>query len=217
MRYYFYIQTHTFGTNKQGLKSKIKILKLPINFPIIENGDGPYKSINELKKNSKIFIELTKTNPSLVQKILNPKNIFNGINLILTPKGQTFGMNEMNSLIHCTIGRVKNGNITGVHFYDSKKVKLVEIIKQNKNTGVFKSRFEFYDSRTKKWILKKNPSTFFPINWSVHQLFQECIFGIKNMKINDNSESKYNSTSLSGIPLEIIMVNDELKSIYPLL
>lgn len=218
MEYHYYILRNGSSTDKQGLKPGAFIAQISNNLPIsFTDGDGPYKSLRAIKKYSPIYKELKKTNSKRAQQIIEEKNIIKSDKLIVIPKNTKFKHEVVDSFIHATIGRIKNRNLTGIHFFDPEKVRIVETLEKNEKTSVFKARFEFYDSRTKKWIEKKNPSTFFPQHWNLATLLMECKFAFDKIKNEDLIDGKINSITKSNIEVEMIIQNGKLKSLYPII
>ncbi|WP_282017763.1 EndoU domain-containing protein [Salegentibacter mishustinae] len=211
---YYIIDNVWKATVQEKLNLGIRIFKVPDYYPPIQEGEGPYKSLRNLKKNSAIYKKLTSRGSKQVQKVLN--NITESEKYILTPENKTYKDDFINVYLHVTKGRVKNGKVTGLHFFDPDKVKILEKENQNEETGVFKAKIEFYNEKTGKWIPKIASSTFFPKSWSQTTLFNECDFANSNKIKKENTNYTYHSETTSGIPVEIIEVNGIVKSIYPL-
>lgn len=125
-------------------------------------------------------------------------------------------MNFINVFQHCIKGQIKKGKVSGVHYYDSDTMKILKINKLDESSGVWEAEIEIFDKKTNKWI-KKDSTTFFPKDWSMHQLFHECVYAVKNMKKKVNSKNIFTSLTETGVKVEIISVNNEMKSIYPIL
>jgi hypothetical protein len=218
MEYHYYILRNGFSTDKQKLKEGTFIVRIPNHFPIdFSDGNGPFKSLRALKRYSPILKLLKTTNPNRAQQIVEEKNIITSEELIAIPKGTEFKPEIIDGLIHATIGRIKKGDLTGIHFFDQKKVRILEVIEINQNTQVFKARFEFYNVKTKKWIEKRVASTFFPKDWNLATLLMECEFAFDKLNEKDLTKSKIKSTTKSNIEVEIIMRDGKLKSLYPLI
>ena len=218
MEYHYYILRNGTSTDKQKLKTGTFIVRIPTHFPFdFSDGNGPYKSIRAIKRNSPIYKLLKTTNPKRAQQIVEEKNIITSDKLIATPKGTEFKPEVVDGFIHATIGRIKRGDLTGIHFFDPEKVRILEITELNKKTNVFKARFEFYDVRTKKWIQKRESSTFFPKNWNLATLLMECKFAFDKINEKDLKNGKIKSSTESNIEVEMIIKNGTLKSLYPLI
>jgi hypothetical protein len=218
MEYHYHIIQNGISSDKQKLKAGTFIVRLPsvclMNF---SDGNGPYKSLRALKRYSPIFKLLQKTNTKRAQQIVIEKNIIEAQKLIATPRGTEFKPEIVDGFIHATIGRIKKGDLTGIHFFNSQKIRVLEMLEHNKLTNVFKARFEFYDSRTKKWIEKKAASTFFPKEWNLATLLMECKFAFDKIDEENLKDGKTKSITKSNIEVEIIIKNGILKSLYPLI
>ena len=219
MEFQYYIHEDTFSTNKQGLKVGTTISKVPTIYQIKyseDKDDGPFKDIPSLRKESKIFQQLLITNPKRAQQICLEKNIHEVKNFGITDENKSVSPDFIELLEHCSKGKIKNGLITGIHFYDKEVVKIKKILKKNK-FGVFEAKIEYYDSEMNRWTRKEKPSTFFPSTWTYNQLFHECLFAVKNKNKKVGTLNVYRSKMESGIKVEIIIKNGLLKSIYPLI
>lgn len=218
MEYHYYILQNGFSTDKQNLKPGTFILRIPTCYSINFNeGNGPYKSLRALKKYSPIYKFLLKTNTHRAQQIINQKNIITSKKLIATPKESEFNKKVIDGFIHATIGRIKNGNLTGIHFFDPERVRILEIIEENIITNVFKAKFEFFDTRTKQWVQKKSATTFFPKHWNLATLLMECKFAFDQLNETALKDGKIKSLTKSNIEVVIIIKNGILKSLYPLI
>jgi len=218
MEYKYYILRNGTSTDKQKLKKGIFILRIPRNFSFdLLGGNGPYKSLRDIIKHSPIYKSLKKSNLNRAQQIIEEKNIIKSERLIAIPKGTEFKQEVVDGFIHATIGRIKSRNLTGIHFFDPEKVRILEIIEQNETTKVFKARFEFFDAKTEKWIEKNKASTFFPKDWNLATLLMECKFAFDRIINDDLKKGKIKSVTKSNIEIEMIIKNGKLKSLYPLI
>lgn len=218
MKYHFFIFEDTFNNNPQGLKSGVSITKIPayinINF---EEGEGPFQSLRNLKRNSRIFLRLKRTNPRRAQQIIKEQHIHTVAGMFTTPHGSKFQIEDIELFSHCTKGRVKSGSVTGVHFYDPQKVKISDVLKENNETGVFEAEFEYYNSATKSWIKKGTSSTFFPRTWQRGKLLQECQNAYDLIKESKPNNGIVLSRTSEGIKVKLVFKEGKLKSIYPLI
>jgi hypothetical protein len=201
------------------LKIGTTISKVPTIYQIKyaeDKDEGPFKDIPSLRKESKIFQQLLITNPKRAQQICLEKNINVMNDFVLTDENTSVSTDFIELIEHCTKGKIKNGRITGIHFYDKELVKIKKILKKNK-VGVFEAKVEYYDSEMNRWIKKEKPSTFFPLKWNYNKLFHECLFAVKNKRKKFGTLNVYKSKMESGIKVEIIIKEGLLKSIYPLI
>lgn len=218
MKYKYYIDKNTFINDKQGLKPGVRIKKIPSTYIFnFTNGEGPFDDLQTLKKKSTIYRNVLLRNPKRAQQICLEKNICIVKDFIFAKKDLSIDINFINTLEHITKGRVVKGKVSGVHYYDSERVRILKVIEQNKINGIWSAEIEFFDKKTDMWIRKSNPTTFFPINWSIHQLFYECLHAVNNKQKKIDSKNVYNSKTKSGIKVEIICINGKIKSLYPLL
>ncbi len=189
----------------QKLKTGTFIVRIPTHYPFdFFDSNGPYKSVRAIKRNSPIYKLLKTTNLKRAQQIVDEKNIITIDKLIVTPTGTEFKPTVVDGFIHATIGRIKKGDLTGFHFFDPEKVKILEMIELNKQTNVFQARFQFYDVRTKKWIERRVSSTFFPRNWNLATLLMECKFAFDKLNEKDLKDGKIKSLTQSNIEVEMI-------------
>ncbi|WP_416443576.1 EndoU domain-containing protein [Leeuwenhoekiella sp. A16] len=218
MEFKYFIVPNGISTDKQALKAGEFIIKVPFNFPTtFADGEGPYNSIRGLKKNSTIFKNLISNNPRRAQKILVETNIIKPSEFIFHPKGISFNAETMDVYLHAVNGRVSNSDVTGVHYYDKQKVRIIELIAKNKETGVFSAKIEYFDHRTNKWLRKKLASTFFPITWNRGNVLSECKYAIERIKLPNEGNRKIESETSNGIKVILQIKDGKIKTIYPLL
>lgn len=218
MDYHYFIFEDTFNNDPQGLKPGVSICKIPAHLEInFEDGEGPYQSLRNLKRNSQIYKQLKQTNSKRAQQIVNEEHIHVAAGMFSTPHDSSYEIEAIELFSHCTRGRVKNGTVTGVHFYDSHKVRITNILKEDVDTGVFEAEFEYYYPTSNKWIKKNSPSTFFPKTWLKGKLLQECQNAYNSIKESSPQNGKILSKTSEGIKVEIVFKEGNPKSIYPLI
>tara|TARA_R110001632_G_scaffold148359_3_gene265451 strand:+ start:465 stop:1121 length:657 start_codon:yes stop_codon:yes gene_type:complete len=214
----YYILPNVYTTEKEGLKPGERIFKIQ-SYIIFDfkKGEGPFSTIDELKKGSTIFKKLQNENGKRAQQIFEEKNICHVRGFAFHEEGHNISKELLKILDHTLKGNIKNNKITGVHYYDPNRVKILKPLKFNKSTQILKAEIAFFNPKTKEWIKKDSPTTLFPISWSEHQLVHECEYALNNMKKKEGTESVFFSKTLSGISVEIIKKGSEVKSIYPIL
>jgi hypothetical protein len=218
MEYHYYIHESLKSTDNQGLKTGTSIIKISSDYIIdFKYGDGPYKSLRGLKRNSEIFKLLQTNNNKRAQQIVIEKNIIVCEELMFVKKGLGIDQEVVDAFMHATLGKIQKGNLSGIHFFNPKKTKVLEIIEFNSHTNVFKARFEFYDFNTKTWVEKKTPSTFFPQSWDLSTLLMEIKFALEKIDPKSFKDGKIKSITKSNIEIEIVIKNGVLKSLYPLI
>ena len=176
--------------------------------------EGPYSSIEELKKNSDLFQSLKRTDMKKVQKILDKKNILEMRIGIISYKNKTVTGDFLKLIDHSIRGKIKSKEIFGIHHFEESRMTVKEMIRNEDTNGVWEAIVEVTDFSNNKSYSKK--STFFPRQWSLTQLFHECDFAFLNKKKIVGKDNLYFSTTTSGVPVHIIIKDGEAKSIYPL-
>jgi len=217
METHFFIGENIGSVNSDDLLPGVRIFKIKTeNISVqFEKYDGPFNSIKQLKIESPIFNKLVKTDQSRVQKILEEKNIINVRNFILFKEKRSFSKDIIKTFQHTTKGDINSKKIYGVHYFNNERMTIKKIIEDADSQGVWKALVEVYDTKLNKWFEKE--STFFPRDWSLTQLFNECDYAIQNRVKCYDKQNIYWGKTLSGIPVEIIIKNNELKSIYPII
>lgn len=218
--YYFFDENmHSLDPQDLGTGPRIFKIKPNLPFPRGANSDGPYNSIRALKRHSPRFKRYNDVNHKRALKICEDKWISELSDQgIVTPSGKGYPIEFMKSVQHATIGSIKKGVLNGVHFYDPRRVKILEILNQN-DLGVFEARFQFFNQKTKEWFEKPSSSTFFPQNWSLSQLFHEiayAYFDYPKVQV-DGHDKLFKSQTKSGIEIRIVQDGEKVKSIYPIL
>ncbi len=220
--YHYYISEHdTSTTNSSDLSSGPRIFKVKPDYKwVITQSEGPFLSIRSLKRYSQIFKKLERTKGKRAQQIIIDKNIIEirKDGSVYSPLSEALPMDFLRVIEHAVKGTVKNGKVSGVHFFDQEKVKIINIFKIDKN-GVFEANFECYDSIDNRWVAKES-STFFPKSWTFSQLFHECSFACHNSKkkLVEGRNQVFSSITESGISVHLVYsTNEELKTIYPIL
>lgn len=218
--YYFFDENmHSLDPHELGAGPRIFKVNPNLSFQRPANSDGPYNSLRALKRKSIPFKRYDANYHKRAQKICEDKWIYELSNHgIVTPLGKGYPAEFMKSVQHATVGSIKKGVLSGVHFYDPKRVKILEVIEKN-DFGVFKARFQFFNQKTKEWIEKTGTSTFFPQNWSLTQLFHEisyAYFDFAKEKVED-FDKLYRSQTKSGIEIHIVQDGEKIKTIYPIL
>lgn len=219
IEYYYYIakapfENATQKTSDIPVVTKIRKDKFPVQFGFTNKnqGEGPFNSINELKKRSFIFssVKLQKHR----ERILKNNNIKEIKDLIVTEKGTTCEVTFMGSLYHTMVGKITKQKVEGVHFFNPDEIKIIEKISIDNKTGVYSARFEKLNINTGEWIEKDEITNFFPDNWSVNRLFHECLFAYNNKKHVFNNI--YKSKTISGVMVKFV-INEQGKilTFYP--
>lgn len=219
VEYYYYItknptNSETLESSKLPEISKLCKNKFSIqpNFTDPKEAEGPFNSIYDLKKKSLIFsaIKLQKHK----ERVLKSKNIKEITDYILTPADSSYDITFIGALHHTMVGKISKQKVKGVHFFHPDKIKILEKISIEEATGVYYAKIKKLNENTGQWIEKEEITTFFPDNWSIHQLFHECAYAYEN-KIHDSGNIYYAITP-SGVHIKFVMdVNNKIVTFYP--
>lgn len=221
---YYYIIDDVASSNFSDLPRGPRIFMMPEDkvFPgqgrvmQYEAGDGPYETINQLKTNSEIFQNLILNNPRRVSKILEDNNIIKPDGLITYVRnGNEEFEKEIYNIIKHSRGLNVSKGVSGVHHFDPRFVRVVELLRHDEVTGIWEAYIEVYNSNTDKWIAKQQTTTFFPTQWSLTRILKECEFAYGNRK--KLSETKYIGVNETG--LKIVFIYDRchnLGTVYPI-
>jgi hypothetical protein len=212
----FYIVENIATIDPKALSDGVKIIQIDtINiFMTFEGLDGPYNSIQELKKKSGIFKKLVSSDPQRVQKILDKNNIVKTSHLVFTEVNKTFSFKFTKLIEHAVRGDVKKNLLNGIHFFEPSRMKIVDLIWNEDINKVWKAEVEVFVPERFSWYPKT--SSFFPVYWNHSQLFAECDYALKNMIKSKQDNHAYYSNTLTGIPVKIIIKDNDVKSIFPI-
>lgn len=187
------------------------------SFQIADNlGEGPFDSLEELKKSSQIFRELLITDPRRAEKITKDKFIVQVKELVYAPLQlpEDFLAIVYYIMQHSFNGRIERKDVKGVHVFNPSKTRIVETIKIPNKFGIFVATIEVLNERTSLWIRKSRETTFFPSNWSYQGLVQECYVAYLNRTLIEPGH--FEGITLSGIKVVFIYRNNNFKSVYPI-
>ncbi len=218
-KYFYYIVRKPYNSESKefmSLPGIFRILKNPnglhVTMTEAKEGEGPFNSIYELRKTSTIFrqIKLQKHR----DKISKSKNIKTVKEDLFTKVGTSFEKTFVDLFSHVIIGKFSRKKLKGIHFYDPDKIKIVERIKINEDTGVWAARIKKQNENTGEWIQKEEISNLFPESWSISQTFIESNYAYEN-KVFDSGKTYFGKTK-SGIKIRFI-IDEENKVItfYP--
>ena len=219
--FYYYITKAPYDNLTQKSSNipvitKMKINQLPIEFSLTDKsqGEGPFNSLYELKKRSFIFNSIK--SQKLKDRVSKNKNITEIEDLILTEPGSSFDKTFIDSLHHTTVGKISKQKVKGVHFYHPDRIKILEKISVEETTGVYSAKIKKLNENTGQWIEKEEITTFFPDNWSIHQLFHECAYAYEN-KVKD-SGNIYLANTPSGVQIKFVIDgNNKIITFYPVI
>lgn len=126
--------------------------------------EGPFSSLKVLKSKSLFYKQLIAENSHWISKIFQEKYLVKIVDGAQSSKAYNDDFkNEILSILqHSVSGEIKNGQINGIHYYDSKlkNVRVIEEMEPDKN-GVWKGTAQYFNQFTNEWKTKSSVSTFF--------------------------------------------------------
>jgi hypothetical protein len=181
-----------------------------------KDGEGPFRSLAELRKHSLIFKKLQKQNPQRSQKIYAKQFLIHSVeDVITTDKVQEdLEGNLYEMLNHTLSGKLKKTEAFGVHYFHPTHHKIIELTKAPTAKGVWEARIAVKNYQTSKWIQKTKASTFFPRDWDITTLGFKIHEAFMNKK--QISETKYVGVTQCGISIAFIFEKSKIVSLYPL-
>ncbi|MDE5421823.1 EndoU domain-containing protein [Ancylomarina sp. DW003] len=221
MQYEYFIFENICNSSQLSRIIPAQILKIPTHqykFNFHEgNGDGGYKSIEELRKKSPIFKRISRTNSKLANKILDLKNIETVKGFHFDEVNNSYSVDYIGLFDHMNRGRIKRKDIQGIHIFDPSLMKVIKFGRMNISTLVWEAQIAKYDKTLNRWVTKKRMSNFFPIHCSSQCLFKQCSYAYDNKIKIDGSNGKYKSSTKCGIPVILIVdeKSDNTKTMYP--
>jgi hypothetical protein len=209
---------HTLPVGLRVLVFPISMIRLPNNAILeFEHGEGPYESIKQLKKHSELYRALLLTDPKRAIKIFEDRFVERVERSIMyAPKGnKDFEKQIYKILLHTYKGIVSKKDVSGVHYYNADYVKVIERLGFDGQSGVQIAMIEVRKSKSNKWVTKRQPTTFFPLNWSMTRVIAECEHAFLNRV--KTSETKYKGITKSGVLVTFIFdYAGNLKTVYPI-
>ena len=207
------------SSSGDNLPQGLRVARARVSEDLQVSGPHVYNTLQDLKKMHPGLQKFKRDYPKRFEQMFKTENILDWEEFIIT-KANSFNGESYKMLIHSLQGEFNRKGINGVHYISTgnSRIKITEIVNGPDKYGVKEVRLEVYSRNKKRWVAKEKPSTLFPEEWSLQQLMLECEHAFKNMKKNTSKEFEWNSTTLKGIPVNIIIGADrKLKSIYPLL
>ncbi len=193
---------------------KLRKDKFPYQLRLVDinEAEGPFDSLFELKKNSYILssIKLQKHR----QRVLKNSNIEEINDHIFHKPGFTYDESFSDAFDHTIVGKISNQKVNGVHFFNPEFIKIIEVISKDEKTGVYSARIAKLNINTGMWIAKDDITNFFPDHWSINQLFHECYYAFINKE--QISDRIFKSKTITGIFVKFV-INEEGKilTFYP--
>jgi hypothetical protein len=212
----YYFIPNIFIDDQSNLFKPFRIVKLNVNFPVQPNGITGYNSLKELRRNDNNWKSYHEKDPKSAVKICQEEFLITAKDFILTPSDAEFNKVSFKLLKHNLMGELSN-EILGIHLYSklNKNIKSIEKLQIEDKRGVWVARIEYYSEERDKIFIKDN-SSMFPISWDPTTYMFEIFHAYKTRRQNEFDEYRYDSTTLSGIPVSFIIKEGILKTVYPI-
>jgi|SRR5690554_3386595 len=176
-----------------------------------------HKTVKELRSECKIWKEYHQTDPKSAQKICEEKFILpKAKHTIVVPMSEEFNKVSYKLIKHTIMGELKK-DIQGIHFLSDLNPaikKYTEKGHEDRN-GVWLADITYHCQRRDKTYKKQN-STMFPKSWDPTRFIFEVFHAYNNRSRCETNKQIYHSVTLSGIPVDFIIKNNELRTVYPI-
>jgi len=217
--YYYYIHKNARIDNRNNPNNLPVISRICrenntiyIRYTNRNEAEGPFSSIYELEQKSFILSEVKLEKHR--KRILKTSNMFEVKDFIKTDCSDTFSLDFMDSFSHITMGKISDKKVKGIHFYNPKIIRILQVLEMDSKTKVYSARISRLNQQTGKWIDKEEITTFFPDEWTIDKLFQEYNYAFRNkVKIKGR---EYHSRTSEGILVKIVMDNGKIITFYPI-
>ena len=180
MDYYYFIVDEVGSSDKADLRTGIRVFMMPepMAFPpvshpsiprlaaYLDDGEGPYESIRQLKENSELFQALQKADPKRAAAIFE-KRFLIGLDpgkyaLYESTVDDEFHKLIYPLLLHTVLGSIRKNDVSGVHYFDPERIRVERLVSFDEQTKVWQAHIKVYNPNRDKWIPKRDPATFFP-------------------------------------------------------
>jgi hypothetical protein len=214
IKYYFVPKLDV--DDNSNLFKPYRVLKLHVNFPIQPNKLTGYDSLKDLRKKDANWKAYYAEDSKSAVKVCQEKFIVSAKNFIITPSDKEFKYVSFKLLKHTIMGELSN-DINGIHLYSELNKSIVDIqkVEEEDKRGVWVARIKYYSKERDKTYIKEK-STMFPLSWDPTTYMFEIYEAYKNRKPVESDETKFHSKTLSGIPVEFIIKDNRLRTVYPL-
>jgi len=183
-------------------------------FPIDFNSER-FTSLSHLKRYSKVYNEFKKLNPKGARKICENRFIRDIKDFIMMPNDEPFKHYAWDLLNHTLYGKIEK-DFSGIHLISdiNRDIKSIKETKPPDRNGIWEAEITVF-SPTKNREFSK-VSTLFPKSWKPTEFMFEIHYAIQKMVKKSSSDYIVESKTKSGIPVEIVLKNDKILSVYPL-
>lgn len=212
---YYFIPKIAVDDNSNLFKP-FRIVKLHKEFPLRFKGIQGFTSVKELRRKDINWKKYHEVDPKSAEKITKYQFIVTAENFVITPTDQEFEKVSFKLLKHTVLGELSN-EIKGIHLYSKLNKNIIEVekIKAEDKRGVWIAKIKYYSANRDK-IYVKEYSTMFPIYWNPTIYMFEVYYAYRNRVRHPDEEGVFLSTTKSGIPVEFVIKEGILRTVYPI-
>jgi hypothetical protein len=117
------------------------------------------------------------------------------------------------ALEHILKGQIRKGKSIGIHFFLPQQHRIAEIIQEANHNGIWEARNEILNPKTQAWVKKKESSTFFPVTWTLNDLYKNMSDAFANK--TQVKPYKHIGKTAGGIEIIFIYRNGKIVSCFP--
>jgi hypothetical protein len=213
--HFYSIIENTICSDKQkNLPYQYSIIKIQKDFPFDFNAQR-FTSLSHLKRYSKVYNEFKRDNPKGARKICENRFILDIKDFILTPNDEPFSLYAWDLLNHTIYGKIEK-DFSGIHLISNinRDIKSIIETKPPDKNGIWEAEITVFSTTKNKEFSKI--STLFPKSWDPTEFMFEIHYAIQKMIKKSSSDYVVESKTKSGIPVEIVLKNDKILSVYPI-
>lgn len=212
-KYYFVPKIGSDNKTHKLLKP-FRIVRLPDSFPF--KPSRGYGTIRELRRNDTEWKKYYEADPKSAIKITESKFVLDAEYFVFLPMDdESFNRVSYKLLKHTVMGELSN-KVMGIHMISRMNPNIISVTQKalEDKVGVWKADIEYYSvERDKKYI--KKDSTMFPKYWDP-TTFMFKIYEAYKAKVQcDFDENTFHSYTSCGVPVDFIIRNGDLKTVYP--
>ncbi len=115
---------------------------------------------------------------------------------------------------HISSGEIEKGNSKGIHFFQTARHRIAEMIGPANEHGVWEARIDIRHPHTNAWVSKKRSSTLFPRQWTLDILTEK----LEQAYVNQTPRIGHRRIGKTDCGMSIVFIFQEGKwmSCYPL-
>lgn len=212
---YYCLPDIAVDDKRNNLTTEFRICKFPENSSLVPIGFVGFETLEELKKKDSVWRNYYNKNSKSAEKICQKQFIVEPVKAIVFPSYDEFSKVSYKLIKHTVFGEL-NKDIQGIHLFSkfNKSITKIDQIKAPDKRGVWVARIEYFSEFRQKTYVK-DESSMFPLNWDATRYMFEIFEAYKNRKMCKSDSTVFHSFTLSGIPVDFIIKDGMLRTVYP--